>query len=90
MSHPGAVLLFAGPLFVPGVLPAEPATAASVPSRIEEIAARDTRRVDIITAGEEQKSALDQCSASDDALLCQALVSVVNVGAVIGSASTGW
>lgn len=83
-------MLFAGPLFVPGTLPAEQVTAAASPSRIEDIAARDTHRVDIITAGEEQKSSLDQCAASDDALLCQALVSVVNVGAVVGSAFTGW
>jgi hypothetical protein len=90
MGHPGAVLLFAGPLFLPGALPSEQVTASVSPSRIEDIAARDTHLVDVITAGEEQKSSLDQCAASDDALLCQALVSAVNVGAVIGSAFTGW
>lgn len=90
MSHPGAILLFAGPLFVPGALPAPPAVAVDAQSRFEEVAAKDTPRVDLITAGEEQKSSLDQCSASEDAVLCQVLVSIVNVGAVVGSAFTGW
>jgi hypothetical protein len=54
-----------------------------------ELRAKDTDRIDLITAGEAQKSAMAQCNASDDALICRVLVAVVNVAAIVGSAVTG-
>lgn len=90
MSNPLVVMLFAGPLVMPGEAPLAPAERWTNVSLSTELAAKDTHRIDAITAGEEQKSSLAQCAEADDAVLCQVLVSVVNVGALLGSAATGW
>jgi hypothetical protein len=54
-----------------------------------ELRTKDTDRVDLITAGEEQKSSLDRCSDSVDVDLCRVIVSAVNVAAIVGSTITG-
>ncbi len=93
MSNPLVVVMFAGPLLASGDASAPAVTTAerwTTVSLSTELAHKDTHRVDAITAGEEQKSSLDRCEASEDAVLCQVLVSVVNAGAVLGSVFTGW
>jgi hypothetical protein len=96
MSHPVFVLVFAGPLIGPAFLPAEaPASAGATTSRwtsvslSTELRRKDTDRIDIITAGEEQQSSYGRCAAAADPELCRVLVSVVNVAAIIGSTVTG-
>lgn len=92
MSNPLVVVMFAGPLLASGgaFAPAQTAERWTAVSLSTELSVKDTHRVDAITAGEEQKSSLDRCEASEDAILCQVLVSAVNAGAVLGSVFTGW
>ncbi len=52
---------------------------------VAELREKDTAKVNIITAGEEQKSSFDRCSAAADVTLCRILVSAVNVAAIIGT-----
>jgi hypothetical protein len=96
MSHPVFVLVFAGPLIGPALVAVEaPASAVASESRwtsvslSAELRERDTDRIDVITAGEEQKSSYGRCAAAADPELCRVLVSVVNVAAIIGSTVTG-
>lgn len=85
-------LVFAGPLIAPAMLLAETtpreARWTSV-SLAAELRAKDTDRVDLITAGEEQKSSLDRCSEAADVDLCRVVVSAVNIAAIVGSTITG-
>jgi hypothetical protein len=92
MSHPLFVLVFAGPLIGPALVAVEvPASDVASESRwtsvslSAELRGRDTDRIDVITAGEEQKSSYGRCAAAADPELCRVLVSVVNVAAIIGS-----
>jgi hypothetical protein len=97
MSHSVFVLVFAGPLLAPALVSAEaPASAAgegtsrwTTVSLSAELRSKDTERIDIVTAGEEQKSSYGRCAAAADPDLCRVLVSVVNVAAIIGSTVTG-
>ena len=96
MSHPVLVLAFAGPLLGPVLASAElPAPAEPVQPRwtsvslATELRAKDTDKVDVITAGEEQQSSYGRCSKATDADLCRVIVSVVNVAGIVGSAVTG-
>jgi hypothetical protein len=95
MSHPVLVLAFAGPLFAPLLSADRPVEAAAVPARwtsvslSAELRAKDTGRINLVTAGEDQKSSMSQCEAADDADLCRLLIAVVNVAAVVGSVVTG-
>ena len=96
MSHPVFVLVFAGPLLAPALVSAEaPVGAASVEPRwtsvslSAELGAKDTDRIDLITAGEDQGSSMSQCAKAEDAKLCQLLIAVVNVAAIVGSVVTG-
>ena len=50
-----------------------------------ELRDKDTGKIDVITAGEQQKSSFDQCSASADVVLCRILVSAVSVATIIGT-----
>lgn len=50
-----------------------------------ELREKDTAKVNVITAGEEQKSSFDRCSGAADVTLCRILVSAVNVAAIIGT-----
>jgi hypothetical protein len=83
-------LVFAGPLIAPALLSAEsvapPETRWTSVSLAAELRAKDTDRVDLITAGEEQKSSIDRCSDAADVELCRIIVSAVNVAAIVGSA----
>jgi hypothetical protein len=96
MSFPVFVLVFAGPLIGPalvsteatGVVGAAESRWTSVRLAVE-LRTRDTDRINPITAGEEQKSSMDRCSAAADPDLCRVLVSAVNVAAIIGSSITG-
>lgn len=54
-----------------------------------ELDAKDTDRIDIITAGEEQKSSYGRCAAASDPGLCRVLISVINAAAIAGSSLTG-
>ncbi len=87
------VLVFAGPLIGPSLVlaevpPAPEARWTSV-SLSTELRAKDTDRVDLITAGEEQKSSLDRCSDAVDVDLCRVIIAAVNVAAIVGSAIPG-
>lgn len=89
MLHPLCVLAFAGPLLGPAMLVAAgPAADAPRWTKVElalELRQKDTTRIDVITAGEKQKSAFAQCAGAADVELCRILVSAVNVAAIIGS-----
>jgi hypothetical protein len=95
MGYPLAALAFAGPLLGSALAPHgdEPRAAPRFilggalwsDVRFAELRAKDTDRIDFITAGEEQKSSFDQCASAADAGLCRILVSAVNVAAIIGS-----
>lgn len=97
MSHPVFVLVFAGPLIAPALVSVEaPASVAdegasrwTTVSLSAELKGKDTDRIDVVTAGEEQKSSYGRCSAATDPDLCRVLVSVVNAAAIIGSTVTG-
>lgn len=96
MSHPVFVLVFAGPLLAPALVPTEaPVSAAAEPPRwtsvslSAELRDKDTDRINLITAGEDQDSAMSQCAKAEDAKLCQLLIAVVNVAAIVGSVVTG-
>lgn len=54
-----------------------------------ELRDKDTTKIDVITAGEEQKSSFDQCSASADVVLCRILVGAVNAAAILGTSIPG-
>lgn len=84
-------LVFAGPLIAPALLSAESVAPAQETrwtsvSLAAELRAKDTDRIDLITAGEEQKSSIDRCSEAADVELCRIIVSAVNVAAIVGSA----
>jgi hypothetical protein len=87
------VLVFAGPLINPALVAAEaPAVKAErspVARIVAELRQKDTDKIDVITAGEKQKSTLDRCSDSADSGLCRVLVSVVNIAAIIGTSIPG-
>jgi hypothetical protein len=89
MSHPLLVLVFAGPLINPALAaadaPAVKAERAPVARIVAELRRKDTDKIDVITAGEKQKSTFDRCSDSADSGLCRVLVSVVNIAAIIGT-----
>lgn len=96
MSNPVFVLVFAGPLIAPALVSVgAPAPAGEEASRwttvslSAELKGKDTDRIDVITAGEEQKSSYGRCAAAADPDLCRVLVSVVNAAAIIGSSVTG-
>ena len=84
---------FSGPgLLAAGQVPVEPAPAAVRWTDVRlasELRGKDTVKIDVITAGEEQKSSFDQCSAAADVVLCRILVSAVNVAAIIGTSVPG-
>ena len=87
------VLVFAGPLIAPALVSVEAPRPVEVRwtsvSLSAELRTKDTDRVDLITAGEEQKSSLDRCSDAVDVDLCRVIVSAVNVAAIVGSAIPG-
>lgn len=93
MGQSVLILIFAGPLVGSALV------SADIPRPVEarwtsvslsaELRAKDTDRVDLVTAGEEQKSALDRCSDAVDVDLCRVIVSAVNVAAIVGSTITG-
>ena len=90
LGYPLAVLAFAGPLLGSGLSAHEGSSAISdgarwTSVRLVELRDRDTDRINLITAGEEQKSSFDQCALAADAALCRILVSAVNVAAIVGS-----
>jgi hypothetical protein len=96
MSQSVLVLVFAGPLFAPALLSAGvPVNPVAAPARwtsvslSAELRAKDTDRINLVTAGEDQKSSMSQCEAAEDADLCRLLIAVVNVAAVVGSVVTG-
>jgi hypothetical protein len=96
MAHPVLVLVFAGPLLGSTLVAAEAPAKATVAqtrwttvSLASELRAKDTARINLITAGEDQKSSMGQCAKAKDADLCRLLVAVVNVAAIVGSAVTG-
>ena len=88
---PILVLAFAGPLIGSAIVSAEGPAATSAKQEgvlarvVAELRAKDTDKVNIITAGEEQKSSFDQCAAAADPGLCRILVSAVNVATIIGT-----
>jgi len=90
MSQSILILVFAGPLIGPALvsaeMPAAPQGRWTSVSLAAELRAKDTDRIDVITAGEEQLSSLDRCAAAEDVELCRILVSAVNVATIIGSA----
>lgn len=95
MSYPVLVLAFAGPLLGSAV-PADEASASSVSqgrwttvSLAAELREKDTDRIDIVTAGEEQQSSYGRCSKATDPDFCRVIVSAINAAAIIGSAVTG-
>jgi hypothetical protein len=92
VSNPVLVLAFAGPLIGPSILLADAPAQQIAPKgerwtevRLAELQAKDTDKINVITAGEAQKSSLDQCSAAADVTLCRILVSAVNVAAILGT-----
>jgi hypothetical protein len=94
MSSSILILVFAGPLIGPALVSAEAPRVPDGPRWTSvdlsaELRAKDTDRVNLITAGEEQKSSLDRCSEAADAGLCRVIVSAVNVAAIVGSTITG-
>jgi hypothetical protein len=54
-----------------------------------ELRDKDTATIDVITAGEEQKSTFDQCAAAADVVLCRILVGAVNAAAILGTSIPG-
>lgn len=96
---PVMAVVIAGAFAGPGLVPAGQAAVASeaTPAAgrwtdvrlVAELREKDTIKIDVITAGEEQKSSFDQCSAAADVVLCRILVSAVNVAAIIGSSIPG-
>ena len=91
--HPLCVLAFAGPLLGPAMLIAG-GPAAETPrwtkvSLAAELRQKDTDKIDVITAGEKQKSAFAQCADAADVELCRILVSAVNVAAIVGTSIPG-
>ena len=50
-----------------------------------ELRAKDTAKVNVVTAGEGQKSSFARCAKAADVTLCRILVSAVNVAAIIGT-----
>jgi hypothetical protein len=94
MGQSVLILIFAGPLIGPALVSADIPRAPEAPrwtsvSLSAELRAKDTDRVDLVTAGEEQKSSLDRCSDAADADLCRIIVSAVSVAAIVGSTVTG-
>lgn len=90
MGHPLFVVALAGPLFGQALLAADAPSAprvreAPTVERLAELKAKDTDKISVITAGEEQKSSFDQCAATADVALCRILISVVNVAAIVGT-----
>lgn len=90
------VVAFAGALIGPTVAFADAPPAAEVKAApkvqrwtevrlVAQLREKDTAKVNVITAGEEQKTSFDQCSAAKDVTLCRILVSAVNVAAIIGT-----
>jgi hypothetical protein len=96
---PVIAVVFVGAFGGPGIVLAGKAPVASVPEPaaarwtdvrlVAELRDKDTVKIDVITAGEEQQSSFDQCLASADVVLCRILVSAVNVAAVIGTSIPG-
>ena len=90
------VVAFAGVLIGPTVAFADAPRAGDVKAApkvqrwtevrlVAELREKDTAKVNVITAGEEQKSSFDRCSGAADVTLCRILVSAVNVAAIIGT-----
>ena len=52
---------------------------------VTALRAKDTPKINVVTAGEEQKSSYDQCAKAADVALCRVIVSAVSVAAIIGS-----
>ena len=95
MGNTVLVLAFLGPLLGSAVVPVDvPAAPAMEGERwtavrlVGELRAKDTGKVDSVTAGEEQKTSFEQCLAAEEADLCRVLVGAVNVAALIGSVLT--
>lgn len=87
MLHPLCVLAFAGPLLGTVVTSAEaPVAPTWTAVTLAELRTKDTDKIDVITAGEKQKSAFAQCAAAEDAELCRIIISAVNVAAAVSSA----
>ena len=88
---------FVGAFGGPAIMLAGQAPVASEPAAgrwtevrlVTELRDKDRVEINFITAGEEQQSSLDQCSASADVWLCRILVSAVNVAAIIGTSVPG-
>jgi hypothetical protein len=90
----GPMLLYAANVPAEGVSAPVSEPSASTPRWSDvrlaaELRSKDTAKIDVITAGEEQKSSFDQCSAAEDVALCRILVSAVNVAAIIGTSIPG-
>jgi hypothetical protein len=90
------VLAFVGPLVAPTLVAIDtPASAVTAGSRwttvslATELNAKDTDRIDIVTAGEEQQTSYRRCAAASDPGLCRVLISVINAAAIVGSSLTG-
>jgi hypothetical protein len=67
------------------VLVADASVMAPSPALAAELERKDTETINIITAGEAQKSSFAQCAEAADAVLCRILVGAVNAAAIIGS-----
>ena len=52
---------------------------------VAELRAKDTTKVDVVTAGEKQESSYKRCAHAADVALCRILVSAVNVAAIVGT-----
>lgn len=71
--------------------PAAPAKVAPKVQRwtevrvVAELRDKDTVKINVVTAGEKQKSSYGRCAAAADVTLCRILVSAVNVAAIIGT-----
>ena len=82
----GAALAFAA---APELKPAPKVQRWTEVRLVAELRAKDTPKINVITAGEEQKSSYDQCAKAADVALCRIIVSAVSVAAIIGSSVTG-
>lgn len=89
------VLAFLGPLVGTGLVPADAPPGASVQGErwtavrlAGDLRAKDTEKIDKLTAGEEQKSSFEQCLAADEADLCRVLVGAVHVASLVVSVVT--
>ena len=81
----GPTVAYADP---PAVAPDKVAPKAQHQTEVRlvaELQAKDTAKINVVTAGEGQKSSFARCAKAADVTLCRILVSAVNVAAIIGT-----